>query len=119
MDTPTPCLKLIRDKIRFGQEPDNPTLVSLWLHAEQNELDHHLSTHILRQSYEAQFYLLLEAIVDELVSRQWRCTCLDNIYRPLSCLQKLSNSKASCERIRDLMKELAVTSRYVEHSLRM
>jgi|GEM_PF-2605464 len=29
-----PDLSLIRNKIRFGQEPDNPLSISLWLNQE-------------------------------------------------------------------------------------
>jgi hypothetical protein len=82
-----PSVRLIREKICFGHEPDNQLLISLWLNQEnlfQQELEN-ISQR--RQHLEQQFRLLLDTIMDELIPSHWWCTCLDNIYYPLSSLK--------------------------------
>ncbi|MDP7593186.1 MAG: hypothetical protein QF552_10935 [Litorilituus sp.] len=109
--------QLLRKKIRFAQEPNNPALITLWL---QQENDIHLTTQpkkVLRQHYEAQFRLLLETIVDEIVPTHWRRLCLDNIYKPITSLQRIADTEQSKQHIRYLMNELSVSCQYVEHSL--
>lgn len=106
----------IRHKIRWGEEPDNPLLIANWLAEENRGLEPTCDE--LRQHYESQFTLLLETFVDELVPAHWRCLCLDNIYRPLQSLKQISDSEQSNNQIQRLMRELAVQSHYVRHSLR-
>ncbi|MEN0035502.1 MAG: hypothetical protein AAGC78_00485 [Cellvibrio sp.] len=108
-------LAQLRHKIRWGEEPDNPLLITYWL-AHENQLAEP-SRELLRQRYESQFILLLETVVDELVIAQWRCLCLDNIYRPLQSLKHISDSARSDNQIQRLIRELAMQSRYVRHSL--
>ncbi len=66
----------IRRKIRWGEEPDNPLLISRWLAHENHEHTQQLSQEELRQGYENQFRLLLETLMDELVPSHWRCKTL-------------------------------------------
>ncbi|REL25732.1 hypothetical protein DXX93_03630 [Thalassotalea euphylliae] len=105
---------ILEQKIRQGTDPDNPVLIHLWLSCQQTE---NLSLDKLRAKHTAQFKLLLEAVLDELVPTHWRRTCLDNIYLPLSALKKLSNNEASEQHLRDLFNELAISTRYIESSL--
>ena len=105
---------ILEQKIRQGLEPDNPVLIHLWLSCQQTE---NLPIDTLRVKHTAQFRLLLETVLDELVPAHWRRTCLDNIYLPLSALKKLSNSESSEQQLRDLFNELAISTRYVESSL--
>ncbi len=105
----------IRHKIRWGEEPDNPLLIAHWL-AEENQGLAPTSDEV-RQHYESQFTLLLETCVDELVPAHWRCLCLDNIYRPLQSLKQISDNVQSDNQIQRLMRELALQSHYVRHSL--
>ena len=100
-------------KIRYGCDPNNPALISNWL--KQNGED--LPMDQRRQWLEKQFYVLLDTIADDLVPRQWRCICLDNIYKPLCALRKLSNDEFSIARVRQLSYELSTTGRFVERSL--
>jgi hypothetical protein len=112
-----PSVRLIREKICFGHEPDNPLLISLWLNQEnlfQQELEN-ISQR--RQHLEQQFRLLLDTIMDELIPSHWWCTCLDNIYYPLSSLKKLASDKQSEQHIQQLINELSVTSNFVASSL--
>ncbi|PUA30192.1 MAG: hypothetical protein B0W54_06675 [Cellvibrio sp. 79] len=106
----------VRHKIRCGEEPDNPLLINHWL-TEENQGPESTRDE-LRQRYESQFTLLLETIIDELVPANWRCICLDNINRPLQSLKQISDSMQSDEQIQYLLRELAVQSHYVRHSLR-
>lgn len=105
------------DKIRYGSEPNNPALIHLWLTTQLEGDFAERSVCAQRLEYERQFYLLLEAIVDDLVPVVWRRMCLDNIYQPLSALQRLASDNASRTRVRQLLHELAVNCRYVEPSL--
>ena len=121
---PTECgptrwaeLAQLRQKIRWGVEPDNPALIRRWLELENCEAGD-TSLAWQRQCHEHQFALLLETVVDELVIAHWRCLCLDNIYRPLQALKKISDGVSSDMRIQHLVRELAIQTRYVRHSLR-
>lgn len=111
-------LSTIRNKIRFGKDPNNPMLIPLWLMQESDlcpSPTQSISAH--RQHYEAQFRLLLETIVDELVPSHWRRLCLDHIYQPLGSLKRIANDEQSEQQVRNLMQELTVSSRYVASSL--
>ena len=112
-----PGLLLLREKIRHGKEPDNPALLPLWLSLEEEHQQHLSTMYLLAQHFENQFYLLLETVVDELVPCHWRRTCLDFIYKPLSSLQRISHDQKSKNHVAKLLRELAVSSRYVERSL--
>ncbi len=109
-------LEVLRDKIRFGTEPDNPALIRLWFSLDSPN-PYQSSISQLRQHHEEQFKLLLETVADELIPAHWRCLCLDNIYKPLCSLQKISNDEESELRLKRLFNELSITTRYVEHSL--
>jgi hypothetical protein len=113
-----PSVRLIRDKIRFGHEPDNPLLISIWLDQEKLFLQELEDIGHRRQYLEQQFRLLLDTIMDELIPSHWRCICLNNIYYPLSSLKKLASDKQSERHIQQLINELSVTSNYVASSLR-
>lgn len=89
-------------------------LIKLWLSLGQSD---DLPTINLRERYTAQFYLLLETVLDDLVPIHWRRTCLDNIYLPLSSLKKVASDDKSEQHLQHLFHELAVSTRYVEKSL--
>jgi len=107
----------LKSKIRHAEEPNNPGLIPLWLTLEEIEIGQEPSLRELRKNYESQFHLLLETVADELVPSHWRQVCLDNIYKPLTTLQRMINDDESRVRLSALMRELSVTSRYVEKSL--
>ena len=111
-------LKIIRDKIRFGHEPDNPTLIPLWLNQESVLCPNiHEPIELHRDHYEKQFRLLLETIVDELVPSHWRQLCLNHIYQPLGALKRIADDKQSEQDLQRLVHELSITSHYVATSL--
>lgn len=112
-----PGVVLIRDKIRFGKNPNNPELISLWL-IQENFIQEGVGCLSLRRQHcEDQFRLLLEAVVDEMLPKHWRHHCLNHIYQPLASLKKISNSEKSEERLRQLLSELSTSCRYVAASL--
>ncbi|OUS26943.1 hypothetical protein A9Q99_17170 [Gammaproteobacteria bacterium 45_16_T64] len=116
--TINPCLKVLRGKVREGTEPENPLLIALWLNMEnEGENESSLSIVTRREMYVAQFQLLLDVVVDDLVPGHWRRLCLDHIYQPLSSLKKISDGEHSEQKIRKLLQELAVSCRYIEHGL--
>jgi hypothetical protein len=100
-------LTLIKRKIRWGHEPDNPMLIKLWLSLEEQVIVNQVEIKLKRSLYEAQFHLLLKTIEDELISKVWRHVCLDNIYQPLRSLHKLTDNAASISRLRTLSSSLA------------
>ncbi len=100
-------------KIRHGVEPENPLLITLLLE-HQHQLT---SDKLLQKQCIEHFYLLLETVIDDLVPRHWRRTCLDHIYLPLCSLRRLSNSEQSAQQIQNLFNELAISTQYVEKSL--
>jgi hypothetical protein len=108
-------IELLRTKIRYAEEPNNPALITDWLLLDQcNDND---SVTKQRQHHEEHFCLLLETIADELLPGHWRCTCLDNINRPLIALKKLSDSDKCLLELNELFYELYITSNYVGATL--
>ena len=112
-----PGIQLIRDKIRFGKNPNNPELIPLWLTQESVIQDSVDCLILRRQNYEDQFRLMLETVVDELVPRHWRQLCLEYIYQPLSSLRKISCGEQTENRLRQLLAELSSSCRYVAATL--
>ena len=110
-------IEVIKNKIRHGTEPNNPTLISLWLTKEGILQQTLVDKSELRLLFENQFRLLLETIVDDLVPNFWRKTCLDYIYRPLTSLQGISDSEQSASHLRQLTYELSTKCRYIEQNI--
>ncbi|KZX79385.1 hypothetical protein A3715_08400 [Oleiphilus sp. HI0009] len=126
MVTPaTPLLaQQLRKQVRYGLSPDSPALINEWLAIDrccyQGFYHGVCSTCCIKeqQSYlELQFRCLLEAVLDELVPLQWRCTCLDHIYKPLFNLKKICNDDDSKQRLQTMFSELALMSSYFNASL--
>lgn len=110
-------LSVLRNKIRFGLEPDNPALIALWLANECNVDTTNKNYRELSKIYEQQFRLLLETVIDELVPAYWRRTCLDYIYKPLSSLQRIAINDEGQALVRKLNYELMVSCQYIEGGL--
>lgn len=107
-------LDLLKQKIRYGSEPDNASLISFWL-----DLDLPTSSAIDSREahYESQFRLLLNAIMDELVPNHWRLQCLDHIYRPLMSFNRVAKCTGSKQKLNALFRELTISCNYTEASL--
>jgi len=108
----TSAITLLRKKIRYAEEENNPQMLTLWFVAEQALVEEDLNQ--LRRLYHAEFYLLLEVITDTLLPNHWRELCLDNIYRPLVELNRLSHCQSSKKQLRHLWLELSITSNYFQ-----
>ena len=112
-----PSVLLIRAKIRSGENPNNPELISLWL-IQENIIQESVGCLTLRRQHcEDQFRLLLDAVVDEMLPKHWRHHCLNNIHQPLASLRKISSGEKSEKRLRQLLSELSISCRYVAATL--
>lgn len=111
-----PATRLLRDKIRYAQEPDNPMLINLWLSMD-TPAPQQTKRDDVWQHFEDQFRLLLETLVDELLPAHWRRSCLDQIYQPLSSLARLSHTPQEQQKLHYLQYELVLSCEYVEASL--
>lgn len=107
-------LDLLKQKVRYGSEPDNSSLISFWL-----DLDTPASSAKGPQQahYESQFRLLLNAIMDELVPKHWRLQCLDHIYRPLMSFKRVAKCPNSKLKLNKLFQELTISCNYTKESL--
>lgn len=103
-------IKLLRNKIRYAIEPDQPQILSLWLAMEHEAVGDDTSLHW--DMYKSQFELLLESASDELNNLNWRYWCLDNINRPLMNLQRLIQNEQDHKEFRALCETLRITSQY-------
>lgn len=107
-------IDLLKQKIRYGSEPDNSGLIPFWLDIDapsSNSLDQH------QAHYECQFRLLLDALMDELVPKHWRLQCLDNIYRPLMSFKRVSKTANAEQKLNNLFQELTISCNYTEETL--
>lgn len=103
-------LALIKRKIRWGHQPENPSLIKTWLKLEEQHIVDLPTTELKRHQYEAQFHLLVNTIEDALISNIWRQICLDNIYQPLHSLHKLTDCNESVHRLKTLSNKVAFIS---------
>lgn len=107
-------LELLKQKIRYGSEPDNCGLIGFWLDLDAPQSSSSIGQ---LQHYESQFRLLLDAVMDELVPKHWRLQCLDNIYRPLLSFKRSSRCACSDKKLQQLFRELTISCNYTEESL--
>ena len=109
------CLEVMRQKIRYAKEPDNPALISEWMSFTSCPVDGAIAQR--RRSCVTQFNLLLDAVADECLPVHWRNICLDNIYYPLLKIKNLSDCEASDVQVRNMFYELKVMSHYLAPGL--
>lgn len=117
---------LLADKIRFASEPDNPSIIREWLSYPSETFDQaQLRTPTAESSdmawfdyqrsvYQAQFRLLLDTVIDELIPSHWRECCLDHIYLPLAKLEKIATSTAHRTLINQMYYELQILTKHAE-----
>lgn len=111
MQHSTPFSQQLRDKIRHAQEPDNPTLLMTWFNLEESECARCSQDQQWRR-YKSSVELLLETFSDELNPAHWRALCLDNLVRPLGCLQRLVKDEQQTLELRCLLQEVSTLSHY-------
>lgn len=107
-------LDLLKQKIRYGSEPENSGLIVFWLDLDAPSS---CTNGSLQDHYESQFRLLLNAIMDELVPKHWRRLCLDHIYRPLLSFKRVAKCTDSEQKLNELFRELTISCNYTEESL--
>lgn len=102
---------ILRQWVRNGEYPDNHTILSVWL--KRDGCCDKASYSIFCQScsyahqwasYEQQVKLLTDTMTDELIAKQWRISCVNNVCYPLLNLKRL---------IRDDFSNMAF--RYIEY----
>lgn len=107
----TPCIKTLRKKIRFAEEPNNPQLICMWLKIEQVKMKN-ISYEKQWAGYINEANFLLDTLSDELIPAHWRECCLNHIHIPLGCLHRLVSSKKDLLRLNQLMYEVRETSKF-------
>ena len=110
-------LDQLEQQVRFGQSPDEPSLLQRYLQLNETATLQPLGQPSLsrqRQRSLRSFHILLEAICDSCVCRHWRSLCLDNINKPLRNLQRLAQSPQEQQQVRRLYGELATLSHYFQ-----
>ncbi|WP_162628747.1 MULTISPECIES: hypothetical protein [Marinobacter] len=112
----TPFAQRLRTRIRHGLEPDNPALVMMWLDFEDNQCAGSPCDQQWR-CYRDAVDLLLETFTDELNPSHWRVFCLDQLVRPLCCLQRLAGSDERHEELQGLLQEISTLSHFFCPSL--
>mgnify|MGYP000138227682 FL=1 len=100
--------------IRMGLYPDNPALLRQWLNQEPKEMADEASR---TAHYEQQFELLLATVMDSKVAKQWRISCLDQIFLPIRTLQSWKNSDLSAEAVSRMLQLLSVNRTTIENEL--
>ncbi|MFV0476370.1 MAG: hypothetical protein ACK5ME_00890 [Parahaliea sp.] len=83
-------LETIKRKIRFAEEPDNPSLIEHFFTLDSPADRETLLQRRLR--LRAQFILLYNTIEDGSNPLYWRQICLNVIYRPLYELRMLADN---------------------------
>lgn len=97
-------LEVLRRKIRYAEEPDNPGLLKAFFQLNTPPVEENLLQRRLR--LRAQYVLLYATIEDENNPAHWRQTCLNVIYRPLYELQQLANNPLSRDDVSLLFTQL-------------
>lgn len=105
-----PAVALLREKVRYAHEPDNPQLLRRWFELEDATFGTGVSDRW--RLHVAQFRLLLDVFADDVLPAHWRTLCLDNIARPLAELSRLADDSERHRELQQLMRELRVVSHF-------
>lgn len=120
-------MDVLRRKIRYAEEADNPLLFSHFLSIDFNTpIDNHsdgehkqciVTKAKQRACLLAQFELLLVTLSDQSIPMHWRLQCLDHINKPLFTLQRLVDDEDSAEQVKGLFIELKMINQSLLYSL--
>ena len=111
-----PAINVLRHKIRYGEELDNPSLVLIWFSMEEALMG--ACKHAAWSLHVAEYRLLLDTLADDMLEGHWPVYgCLDKIYKPLSALSRLVDSDAKKQELEQLFYELRVTSQFFKSGL--
>lgn len=102
----------VEASVRYGEEPDNPTLLNRYILLSEQKAADIVNVVQKRIVYYRVTNVLLEAICDTYIDRQWRSLCLDNIYRPLFAIQRLVTSLDSERQLQECRNEVQKMANY-------
>lgn len=101
----------LRNKIRHAHEPDNPSLINIWLDMQES--------HVMSRPTDQRWALcsdtidvLLDTYADELNPPHWRSLCLDSLVRPLCTLQSMVQSQQQRHALQTIMQNITTISHY-------
>ncbi|WP_076411855.1 hypothetical protein [Shewanella sp. UCD-KL12] len=114
-DSQDPAINMLRHKVRYAEESDNPGLIPIWLSMEEAGMGGSKEEAWLL--YMAEYRLLLDTLSDDMLEGHWRIWCLDNIYKPLSALTRLVDTDVQQQQLNHLFYELRVTSQFFKAGL--
>ncbi|WP_116367809.1 hypothetical protein [Parahaliea mediterranea] len=97
-------LEVLKRKIRYAEEPDNPAVLRHYFRLDTPPPKETLLQRRLR--LRAQYVLLYDTIKDAGNPPHWSQICLDMIHRPLYELRQLANSRESREDVSLLFVQL-------------
>lgn len=108
----SPHLISLEASVRQASNPEQPDRIPGYLAAIEAQAALLTCTRQQYSVYLCAYQTLTETICDSLIARHWRCACLDNIYRPILAMQRLSRTQTDKARVRKHYRELAYLSHY-------
>ncbi|MDY7026310.1 MAG: hypothetical protein SVC26_08245 [Pseudomonadota bacterium] len=115
---------MLRALVRNGDYPDNHLIISIWLERDRccEDTEHGVfcqSCSHARQwsTYVQQAQLLIDTMADELIAKQWRCSCVNHMFRPMSSLKRLVRDDVSAMEFRRIEYEYLLNFEYIKNSL--
>ncbi|WP_438466589.1 hypothetical protein [Marinomonas sp. PE14-40] len=105
----------LKNKIRYGMEPNNPALLSIWLAFEEDRCQK-VTAEEQWNNYIGIVQFLLETFADTMNPDHWRVTCLDHIARPLCSLNRIVKRPQQQSELQELLSEINVISHYFSPS---
>ena len=102
----------LESAVRYAQQPDDPCLVSRYLESATKLAQAETSAGEKRRVFYRVLRTLLDTICDTYLPKHWRDICLDQVYRPLSALDRLADSNKEQDKIRLFRYELRTLSHY-------
>ncbi len=81
----------LQKQVRYGTSPDDPNILESYLRS--SELSSNYPKKLAKLSSRKALNTLIETICDDLVPQHWREHCLNNLYRPLASLYRLTNDE--------------------------
>ena len=105
-----PCFET-EQAIRWGKAPDNPEILYGYLSRCEKFAENAKQPEAVRL-LERVIELLTDVICDTCVPRQWRCLCLDNLYRPLESLHRMAVSQEDRRRLNKKIYEINALTRF-------
>ncbi|OOV88053.1 hypothetical protein [Oceanospirillum linum] len=101
----------LRWKIRYATEPDNPSLLQLWLNME-HRLCQTQDRDDQWQHHQGMLNLLIDSYSDELNPPHWRALCLDWFCKPLGSLSRLACNRQHRNELNRLIQEVSTLSHF-------